>query len=80
MAPKCMTYRMSTNLARHRPKWKSANYGMINSVSSNEVGANVKKTNTDFGISILSMEYVIRNMYVLIPCPEPSFSDITINF
>ena len=75
-----MTYRMSTNLARHRPKWKSANYGMINSVSSNEVGANVKKTNTDFGISILSMEYVIRNMYVLIPCPEPSFSDITINF
>ena len=53
---------------------------MIKSVPSNEVGANVKKTNTDFGISILNMEYVIRNMSVLVPCQEPSFSDITINF
>ena len=53
---------------------------MIKSVSSNEVGANVKNTNTDFGISILTMEYVMRNMSVLIPCQEPSFSDITINF
>ena len=53
---------------------------MIKSVSSNEVGTNVKKTNTDFGISLLNMEYVIRNMSVLIPCQEPSFSDITINF
>ena len=53
---------------------------MIESVSSNEVGANVKKANTDFGISILSMEYVIRNMSVLTPCQEPYFSDIAINF
>ena len=53
---------------------------MIKSVSSNEVGANVKKTNTDFGISILNMEYVMHNKSVLIPCQEPSFSDITINF
>ena len=37
---------------------------MIKLVSSNEVGANVKKANTDFGISILNMEYVIRNMSV----------------
>ena len=53
---------------------------MIKSVSSNEVGANVKKTNTDFGISILNMEYVICNMSVLVTCKEPPFSDITINF
>ena len=53
---------------------------MIKSVPSNDVGVNVKKTSTDFGISILNMEYVIRNMSVLIPCQEPSFSDITINF
>ena len=53
---------------------------MIKLVSSNEVGANVKKTSTDFGISILNMGYAIRNMAVLIPCQEPSFSDITINF
>ena len=26
------------------------------------------------------MEYVIRNMSVLIPCQQPSFSNITINF
>ena len=52
---------------------------MIKSVSSNEVGANVKKTNTDFGISILNMESVIFNMSVLIPCQQLSFSDITIN-
>ena len=52
---------------------------MIKLVSSNEFGVNVKKTNTDFGISILKMEYVIRNISVLIPCQEPSFSDITIN-
>ena len=56
MAPKCMTYGMSTKLPRQGPKWKSANYGMIESVSSNEVGPNVKKTNTDFGISILNMD------------------------
>ena len=37
---------------------------MIKLVSSNEVGANVKKANTDFGISILNMEYVMRNMSV----------------
>ena len=49
---------------------------MIKLVSSNEVGANVKKTSTDFGISILNMGYAIRNMAVLIPCQEPSFSDI----
>ena len=53
---------------------------MIKLVSSNEVGPNVKKTNTDFGISILNMEYGIRNMSVLIQCHELSFSDITINF
>ena len=53
---------------------------MIKSVSSNGVGANVKKTNTDFGISILNMGYVIRNMSVLLPYQEYSFSDITINF
>ena len=53
---------------------------MTKSMSLNEVGANVKKTNTDLGISILNMEYVIRNMSVLIPFQEPSFSDITINF
>ena len=53
---------------------------MIKSVSSNEVGTEVKKTNTDFGISILNMEYVIPHMSVLVPCQEPSFSDITINF
>ena len=52
---------------------------MIMSVPSNEVGASVKKINTDFGISILNMEYVIRDMSVLIPCFEPSFSDVTIN-
>ena len=52
---------------------------MIKSVSSNKVGANVKKTNTDFGISILNIDYVMRNMSVLIPCHEPSFYDITIN-
>ena len=40
---------------------------MIKSMSSNEVGTNVKKNNTDFGISISNMEYVIRNMSVLIP-------------
>ena len=50
------------------------------SVSSNEMGANVKKTNTGFRISILNMEYVIRNMPVLISCQEPSFSDIIIMF
>ena len=50
---------------------------MIKSVSS---GVNVKKTNTDLGISILNMEYVIRNMSVLIPCHEPYFPDIIINF
>ena len=49
---------------------------MINSVSSNEVGANVKKASTDFGISLMNMEYLIRNMSFLIPCQEPSFSDI----
>ena len=53
---------------------------MIKSVSSNEVGTNVKKTNTDFGISLLNMEYVIRNMSVLIPYQEPPFSHITIDF
>ena len=53
---------------------------MIKSVSPNKVGANVKKTNTDFGISILNMEYLISKMSVLIPRQEPSFSDITINF
>ena len=75
-----MTYGMSTNLPRHGPKWKSANYAMIKAVPSNEVGINVKKKNTDFGISILNIDYVIRNMSVLIPCQEPSFSYITINF
>ena len=40
---------------------------MIKSVSSDKVRANAKNTNTDFGISILNMEYVIRNMSVLIP-------------
>ena len=40
---------------------------MIKSVSSNEVGTNAKKTNTDFGISILNMEYEICNMSVLSP-------------
>ena len=53
---------------------------MIKSVLWNEVGANVKKTNTDFGISILNMEYVMHDMSILIPCQEPSFSDIAINF
>ena len=53
---------------------------MIKSVSSSKVGANVKKTNTDFGISILNIEYVMRNMSVLIPCEESYFSDITISF
>ena len=60
-------------------KFRAKAAQMIKSMS-NEVGANVKKTNTDFGISILNMEYVIFNMSVLIPCQEPSFSDITINF
>ena len=46
---------------------------MIKSVSPNEVGANVKKTNIDFGISILNMEYVIGNMSILILCQEPLF-------
>ena len=32
--------------------------------SSNEVGANAWKTNTDFGISI----YEIYNMFILIQC------------
>ena len=53
---------------------------MIKSVSSNEVGLNIKKTNTDFGISVLNMEYVIRNMSVLIPWQEPFFSNTIINF
>ena len=53
---------------------------MIKSVSPNEVGANVKMTNTDFGISNLNLEYVIRNMSVFFPCQEPSFSGITISF
>ena len=53
---------------------------MIKSVSSNEMGSNVKKANTDFGITILNMEYVMRNMSVLAPCQEPSFPDITKNF
>ena len=26
IAPKGLTYRISTNLPRHRPKWKSANH------------------------------------------------------
>ena len=56
------------------------NRAMIKSVSSNEVEANVKKTNTDFGISILNMEYKISNMSVLIPYQEAYFSDITINY
>ena len=38
-----------------------------------KVGSNVKKTNTNFGISVLNMEYVIRNMSILIPCQEPLF-------
>ena len=46
---------------------------MIRSVSLNEVGADVKKTSTDFGISIRNMEYIIRNMTVWIPCQERSF-------
>ena len=75
---------MSTNLPRHGPKWKPVKYAldraMIKSVSPNEVWANVKMTNTDFGISILNMEYVIRNMSVSFPCQEQSFSDIAINF
>ena len=75
-----MTYGMSTNLPGHGPKRKSANYAMIKAVPSNEVGINVKKKNTDFGISVLNIDYVIRNMSVLIPCQEPSFSYITINF
>ena len=41
---------------------------MIETVSSKEVGANVKKSNTDFGISIWNMEYGTRNMSILIPC------------
>ena len=53
---------------------------MITSVSSDEVWVKVKKINTDFGISILNTEYVIRNMTVLILCQEPYCSDITINF
>ena len=53
---------------------------MIKSMSSNEVGENVKKTNTDFGISIWNIEFVIHNMSVLIPCQQQTFSDITINF
>ena len=60
-------------------KFRAKAAQMIKSVS-NEVGANVKKTNTDFGISILNMEYVMHDMSILIPCQEPSFSDITINF
>ena len=51
---------------------------MIKSVSSNEARVNVKKTNTDFRISICKMEYVMHNMSVLIPCQQPPFSDITI--
>ena len=53
---------------------------MIKLVSSNEVGANVKKSNTDFRISILNIEYVVRNMHVLILCQGQFFSDVTINF
>ena len=53
---------------------------MIKVVSSNEVGPNVKKSNTDFRISILNMAYVVRSMYVLILCQEQFFSDVTINF
>ena len=51
---------------------------MIKSVSLNEAGVNVKKTNTDFRISICKMEYVMHNISVLIPCQRPSFSDTTI--
>ena len=48
---------------------------------ANEVRANIKKTNTDFRISIWNMEYGILNMSVLISCRrQPPFSDITINF
>ena len=53
---------------------------MIKSVSSSEVGANVNKTNTDLGIGLMYIKYLIRNMSVLIPCQEPYFFDITINF
>ena len=59
-------------------KFRAKAAQMIKSVS-NEVRANVKKTNTDFGISVLNMEYVMRDMSILIPCQEPSFSDIAIN-
>ena len=54
---------MSTNLLRHGPKWKLANYRL--ELYNDEVGVikqsgpSVKKTNTDIGISIWNMLNVI---------------------
>ena len=39
--------------------WTRTRTSVDKEMSSNEVRANVKKTNTDFGISIWNIEYVI---------------------
>ena len=61
MAPKWLSYGMSTSLPRHGPKWKSEKY-RLELRNNNEVGVikwrggtNVKKTNTDLGISVWNM-------------------------
>ena len=68
MAPEWLAYAYGRNvnkLTEARTKMEvgklrtDQSRAMIKSGSSNEVRANVKKTNTDFGISILNMEYVI---------------------
>ena len=68
MAPEWLAYAYGRNvnkLTEARTKMEvgklhtDQSRAMIKSGSSNEVRANVKNTNTDFGISIPNMEYVI---------------------
>ena len=69
----------SVNLPRHGSKWKSANYGIEPAILSRCQQTKWGRCNTDFGISIPYMEYAIRNISLLIPCQEPSFSYIKLN-
>ena len=60
-------------------------HGMIKPVSQNDVGPNVKKTNTDFGIIIFHTQLVVLFFFcflffvlfcffiIIIPCQQPSF-------
>ena len=82
MAPKRLTYGMSTNLPRHAPKRKSANQGL--EPCNDEVGIIEQSSDEcmkdQYWFRNQYMKYIINNMFILIPCQQPSFSDMTINF